>query len=148
MPKKRAKKKAPGKKVAKRAGPGRPPVEVDEEQVAQLAGLGCTAEEIASVVGCGRRTIFDRFSHCLEKGYNERKMSLRREQTALALSGDKTMLIWLGKQELGQCEPQRVIAMGDEQPRVAGLTPDQFEESTVKLIFAEIQKRKISRGKQ
>ena len=34
-------------------------------------------------------------------------MSLRRKQYELALEGDRTMLIWLGKQHLGQSEPYK-----------------------------------------
>jgi hypothetical protein len=36
------------------------------------------------------------------KGREDVKMSLRRAQLQLALNGNPTMLIWLGKQLLGQ----------------------------------------------
>jgi hypothetical protein len=36
-----------------------------------------------------------------QQGYSQLRMSLRRKQVAMALDGDRTMLIWLGKQLLG-----------------------------------------------
>lgn len=132
------------KKVAKKAV-GRPLVEVDENAVVALASVGCTAEEIAAYVGCGRRVMFDRFSHLLEKGHNQQKVSIRRQQHKLMMAGDRTMAIWLGKQHCSQFEPHRVTTMGEGQPRVAGQTADQFESETIRLIFAEIEKRQISR---
>jgi hypothetical protein len=64
--------------------------------------------EIASVVGCSVDTLEKRFSDLIKKGRESGKASLRRQQWALAQKGDKTMLIWLGKQYLGQRdqEPQ------------------------------------------
>jgi len=35
--------------------------------------------------------------------------NLRRKQMELALKGDRVMLIWLGKQELGQVERSEVM---------------------------------------
>lgn len=38
----------------------------------------------------------------MNKGLARMKISLRRKQIQLADDGDRTMLIWLGKQHLGQ----------------------------------------------
>ena len=155
MPKKAAKK--PNKQTAKRPvgrprkkkaavrpkrPAGRPPVEVNEKVVEGLAAVGCSAEEIASYVGCNRSVIFDRFSDCLKKGHFQQKVSLRRKQYELAMAGDKTMLVWLGKQYLDQCEPMRVGTLDDTTPRVAGKTAAEFEGETVKLLLARIEKRR------
>jgi hypothetical protein len=44
------------------------------------------------------------FSVELVKGREALKQSLRRAQLTVALNGNPTMLIWLGKQYLGQSE--------------------------------------------
>jgi len=49
-----------------------------------------------------RQTICARFGRALEKGRALRKRLLRQRQTEVALAGNPAMLIFLGKQELGQ----------------------------------------------
>ncbi len=151
MPKKQAKSKAPkkkGKKGGKRPGAGRPLVEVDEKIVVALAAVGCTVDEVASYVGCSKSVLYDRFSDVLEKGHNQQKVTIRRQQHAIMMTGDRGMAIWLGKQHCAQFEPHRITTMGEDQPRVAGVVPADFEIATVKMIFAEITKRKIARVRQ
>jgi len=80
----------------------RPPKEIDERQVQLLAGCGCTSEEIASKLGCSKDTIERRFAASLEQGRNNGKTSLRGKQVELAMKGNVQMLIWLGKNMLGQ----------------------------------------------
>jgi hypothetical protein len=43
----------------------------------------------------------------LEMGRHGRRMSLKRAQWKVAMEGNVAMLIWLGKNELGQREPER-----------------------------------------
>lgn len=81
---------------------GRPRLELNEDQVYELAKLMCTHEEIAAVMGCHKDTIADRFSELILKGREEGKISLRRAQMKNALNGNTSMQIWLGKQYLGQ----------------------------------------------
>jgi AraC-like DNA-binding protein len=72
--------------------------------VAKLASVGCTVGEIASVLGCNRSTLQRRFAAAIEKGFEEGNASLRKKQFELAMTGDRTMLVWLGKQRLGQSD--------------------------------------------
>lgn len=88
---------------------GRPPIEVDYEQVSKLAGIGCTVAEIGAVLGLGESTVWDRlnrdweFSEAYKRGREEGKETLRRAQWHKAINdGNPAMLIWLGKQILGQ----------------------------------------------
>jgi hypothetical protein len=96
---------------------GRPRLEFDLRQVEQLGAIMCTDEEIAGVLGCNVDTIRERkkepeFSGALEKGRAAGKASLRRMQWAAAKGGNPTMLIWLGKQWLGQRDKQDVEHSG------------------------------------
>lgn len=84
----------------------RPRKEIDEEQVERLARLHCTNAEIATVFDCSPDTIERRFAGSVAKGRAEGKITLRRAQFRAALKGNVTMQIWLGKQLLGQKEPE------------------------------------------
>lgn len=87
---------------------GRPRKKIDADQVGTLARIGCTYSEIGAVVGCSTDTLKRRFADHIEKAREHGKSSLRHAQWQKALEGNPTMLIWLGKQELGQRDRQDV----------------------------------------
>lgn len=62
---------------------------------------------MAAVLGADRRTIQRRFATVIENGRANGRMSLKRKQFDLAMKGNVTMLIWLGKQTLGQRDVPR-----------------------------------------
>lgn len=76
--------------------------------IEKLASIHCTNEEIASCVGCHPDTLADRFSELLKKARDTGKASLRRLQWEGAQKGQAVMLIWLGKQLLGQKDVSRI----------------------------------------
>jgi hypothetical protein len=84
-----------------RKGPGRPSIEVDENQLLQLGAIHCTMEEIAAVLSMSVDTL-QKYSHIIKRGREQGKMSLRRMQWKSAEKGNPVMLIWLGKQMLNQ----------------------------------------------
>lgn len=82
---------------------GRPRLNIDPEQVTRLARLHCTMQEMADFFGCHRETLRENFSPQIDKGRSEGNISLRRKQWQMAVEkGNVVMLIWLGKQMLGQ----------------------------------------------
>lgn len=83
---------------------GRNKTVVPPEQVEDLAGLGCTDRDIANFFGVNEDTLRNNFSDNLVKGREDLKVSLRRAQLKLALGGNAVMLIWLGKNLLGQSD--------------------------------------------
>lgn len=88
---------------------GRPKKTIDLKQVQSLAKLGCTYDEIADVIGMGRSTFGLKLKDpdvraAYEKGLSEGDVSIRRSQFDVAVSGNTSMLIWLGKNRLGQTE--------------------------------------------
>ena len=80
------------------------------KQVCALCAIQCTAEEIASVLDISvdtlERRIYERegirFADFFKIKRKAGFASLRRMQWEKAKSNDSTMLIWLGKQYLGQ----------------------------------------------
>lgn len=89
---------------------GRPTIDIDWKEFDKLCGLQCTLEEIAGWFDCSADTIERRVHEKYGVTFAERfakkraggKISLRRRQYEAAMSGNPTLLIWLGKQYLGQ----------------------------------------------
>lgn len=86
----------------------RPRKKIDPEQVKALAGIGCTNEEMADALKCSPDTLTRRFADAIESGRATAKRSLRRMQWESAKNGSTGMLIWLGKQMLGQRDKQEI----------------------------------------
>jgi len=106
---------------------GRKAVEWSPEQQQQfrdLCSIFCTEAEICLVMGVSEKTLnrlINKYFHsevapdkpksekitfadAFEFYSGEGRMSLRREQFRVAMEGDRQMLLWLGKQYLGQTE--------------------------------------------
>lgn len=96
---------------------GRPKIEIDWEAFDKLCHIHCTLQELASYFDCSEDTIERavkrqkkmNFAEYYAQKAGKGKISLRRRQFQLAMSGDKTMLIWLGKQYLQQSEKHMQI---------------------------------------
>lgn len=86
---------------------GRPKIEINLKELELLSQVGATNGEIALLLGVSERTIDDRrkdpdFREVMDRGVAAGNLSLRRKQMSMALAGDRALLIWLGKQRLGQ----------------------------------------------
>src|ERR1017187_1797473 len=91
---------------------GRPKTTFDDkdiEQVKTLARCHCPDSEIAAFLGCSESTLRRHFDTLLKEQREAGKANLRAMQYRLAMEGDKTLLIWCGKQILGQREPSLQI---------------------------------------
>jgi hypothetical protein len=77
---------------------------INPDDVYRLAAIGCTTTEIARWFSIPEQTIRYNFSDIITNGREDLKQSLRHAQLKVALSGNAAMLIWLGKQILGQQE--------------------------------------------
>ena len=83
---------------------GRDKTVVPPLEVYKLAQLGCKDIEIADWFGINAETLRYNFKAELTKGRESLKQSLRKAQIQCALGGNATMLIWLGKNLLGQTD--------------------------------------------
>lgn len=91
----------------------RPRKEIDQKQFENLCGLQCTKEEICGWFECSedtierwcKRTYRLSFAVVFAQKRGKGKISLRRSQFQLA-EKNASMAIWLGKQYLGQREPE------------------------------------------
>lgn len=92
----------------KHAG-GRPPVEIDLKKVELLAQLYATDTEIAISLGVSRNSVKrvkkkKAYQEAIERGKVRAALGVRKAQFDAVLAGDRTMLVWMGKQILGQSE--------------------------------------------
>jgi hypothetical protein len=118
-------KKSPPKKM------GRPLKPIDWKKVELMCQIACTEQEIASINEVCIDTLYDRclsehgvtFSEFFKKHSDGGKMSMRRAQFKKALEGNPAMLIWMGKQMLGQKEQMEVASV---QPIVLGYDPKEL----------------------
>jgi hypothetical protein len=82
--------------------------DIDPVEVEKLASYGLRNTEIADFFGCSKDLISKSYSTNITKGKADLKKKLRKAQIDSALSGNATLLIWLGKQYLGQTDKQEV----------------------------------------
>ncbi len=99
---------------------GRPKIDVDFEQIDALCAVFCNCEEIMAVLKAfGVKPSYDTVERRIKEQFNvtfaeyvkQKQMAfakpkLRKAQFDCAMSGNATMLIWLGKQYLGQVDKQ------------------------------------------
>jgi hypothetical protein len=90
---------------------GAPVKPIDYPKLIELCKIMCTGEECASVLGMSYESLNNKlhaeehggFLEFLKRHSGEAKASVRRTQFKLAVEEQNpTMLIWLGKQYLGQ----------------------------------------------
>jgi hypothetical protein len=77
---------------------------VPPDEVYKLATMGCPDREIAEWFDISESTLRYNFSSYLTKARAQLKQRLRQAQLRVALEGNPTMLIWLGRNILLQDE--------------------------------------------
>lgn len=114
---------------------GRPPIEINWIEFDKLCRLQCTLEEIAGWFNCSIDTIENKvkqehgvtFSEYFAQKRAGGKVSLRRRQYEAAMAGNTALLIFLGKQYLGQSDKNTVT--GGEEPIKLSYSMDEDGDS-------------------
>jgi len=104
------------KKKKNGSGTGRHLIDVDWDEVSELCKIQCTQEEIAAVTNITVDTLdtaSKRENDCsFSEFYQQKRLgghaSIRRQQFARIDEKSDTMLIWAGKNYLGQKDKQEV----------------------------------------
>lgn len=102
---------------------GRPRAYIDYEKLEKLCQIHCTGEECAAILDVdydtlNRNLIEDGhggFAEYFKRYSANGKASLRRRQFQAAMDGNTTMLVWMGKQLLGQSDKTE-IQQQSQQP--------------------------------
>lgn len=100
---------------------GRPKKHIDQQDFEKLCSIHATKEEMLGWFDVGETTLEDwvkmtysaNFSEVLKRKSAHGKISLRRQQLQLAMKGNPTMLIWMGKQLLGQRDYKSIELQAD-----------------------------------
>lgn len=132
---------------------GRPRKDLSDEDFEKLIAMiriQCTQEELCGVFEMDHKTL-DRnikergeegFSHLYKKHQDEGKASLRRAQWKAAQDGNPTMLVWLGKQMLGQTDKQAI-----EHTSPDGSMSPKGDEAVIDELNRRIDRLAQSQGK-
>lgn len=89
---------------------------IEEITIQKLSSYGLTNKEIAEALGYDDNTLKRNYEIFLIKGRANLKERLKRKQISVAMQGNVTMLIWLGKQYLGQAD--KIEESGDYNVKI------------------------------
>lgn len=138
-----AKKRKPQKKTkANPKGAGAKEIIIDWSTVNKLCKIQCTGEEIASVLDIDYDTLQRackreqgiKFADYIAQKKLGGKASLRRAQFTKALSGNPTMLIWAGKQYLGQTDKKEITGPDGGPQEHVMLDKKDYEKIRAKML--------------
>lgn len=104
------------------------------EQVRKMSERGCTNEDMALYIGCSHDTLTRRFASVIKKGRASLRNALRESQIKVAIKqNNPTMLIWLGKQLLGQSNEPSSTSHEDQIAQVIKNQNRQYELDLARL---------------
>lgn len=112
----------------------KPKLNINWNEVYKLLEAGCSGTEIAAFLGISKMTLYSRSRVDLKRDFSEVKQEYRRrgdsllraKQYQMAMAGDKTMMIFLGKNRLNQADKIEQKVKGDftTQTKVVMPEPD------------------------
>lgn len=103
---------------------GRPCKEIDKAEFEKLCAIQCTLDEICgwfdvskkTLEAWCKRTYGDTFSTIFNQKRGIGKISLRRAQYQSAMGGNSALLIWLGRNWLGQTDKVEIDLHESDAP--------------------------------
>lgn len=117
---------------------------IDLEQVEDMASEFCTQEEIADDMGFERTLFYRRkdVAAAFSRGKNSAKMSLRHMMYNAAKGGDKTVMIFLAKNELGYRDNPEPVQSQAKEGR--GAVDDETRQKVEDIIseFESVEENK------
>lgn len=126
---------------------GRPKININWDRVEELLEAGAGAEGIAALIGCDRDTLYKRckkdkkceFSTLRQLKRAKGDEMIREAQFKAAITGDKTMMIWLGKNRLNQVDKSEHTGPGGGPIQIRVVEPfvEQYDDD-VDAIDGEI----------
>ncbi|TXD47358.1 hypothetical protein [Polaribacter sp. IC073] len=116
----------------------RPKITIDWKQVDKLLAIFCEGTEIASYLGMHPNTFYDRVQEEFKMSFTDYKRQkgelgnivLRKAQFEAATEGNTSMMIFLGKQKLGQSDKIETINKNENK-----IDLSSYSEEEKKLLF-------------
>jgi len=115
--------------------PGPKEVVINESHVYAMAHAHVPTRSIAQILGVSEDIVQKRFADLIRKAREDCKSQLRAKQIEIALQGNVTMLIFLGKNMLDQSDRSSIELLES--------IPDEELERKVKTILAARGMKKI-----
>tara|TARA_A100001201_G_scaffold6417_4_gene10601 strand:+ start:1421 stop:1807 length:387 start_codon:yes stop_codon:yes gene_type:complete len=97
---------------------GRPTKDIDQKILANLSQIGCTQEELGSILGVSARTLQRRFADLIEVNKNKGKASLRKKMWEKAMKGNDKLLVWLSKNYLNMVDKVHTTSTTEPLPLI------------------------------
>lgn len=134
---------------------GRPRKEINKEDFEELCEMQCSEQEICQVLDVSDKTLSawckrtyggkmnfsEVFAQKRKKGFRR----LRSAQYALALSGNTTMLIWLGRNWLNQTDKLIMQEPEEENQETKNEDTENFNKQYAEIrdnLYKQLEKRK------
>ena len=112
-------------------GAGRPRIIIDPKIIANLAQIGCTQEEIGSVIGISARTLQRNYADIIWANREKGKASLRKKMWDKAIKKDSTVMqTWLSKNYLGMKDRTVTENITEPLPLIIDGKAEDVEEQT------------------
>ena len=105
----------------------------DPDKIQMLASFGCSITEIAKYFRIDESTVRKKYKDELETGRESLKVKLRQLQWDHAARGNTALLIWLGKQYLGQTDRKEIDLIGNLE---SVLKDCGFEDSPIDAEYS------------
>ena len=106
----------------------RPQKSIDKKILANLSQIGCTQEEIGSIVGISARTLQRRFADLLDVNKNKGKASLRKKMFERAMKGNDKLLIWLSKNYLNMVDKVHTTSTTEPLPLIIEAKAEEVKD--------------------
>ncbi len=103
--------------------------EIKESVILGLS-LGCTVAEVSANTGVSVSVLYANFRNVIKTGMDSFKCSLKKAQAKSALGGNPALLIWMGKQYLGQKDKREETNLPETDWETIGKT---FAEAVGKI---------------
>ena len=122
-------------------------VTLDVENLEKLCQFLPTQSEIAAFFGCGLSALQHilnrnpKFREAYERGLDKGRLRIRRNQMRAADNLNTGILIWLGKQHLGQRDQLEI-----ETKSGSGLSPQERQQALLALINKAIDNKAKAEG--
>lgn len=116
------------------------------EQIKTLARCHCPDNEIAAFMGVSENTIQRHFGALLKESRDAGKCNIRAKQYRLAMDGNVSLLIWLGKQLLKQSDKIQWDITSIPEEKFADEVQRRLDEETNKQplrIVSSAAKHKV-----
>ena len=107
---------------------GRPTKDIDQKILANLSQIGCTQEELGSILGVSARTLQRRFADLIEVNKNKGKASLRKKMWEKAMKGNDKLLVWLSKNYLNMVDKVHTTSTTEPLPLIIEAKAEEVKD--------------------